>query len=101
MVQGRSPSKWSVTTTPGVGEVTAIPVTENSSSAGVTAITASLFASTNQMGKNNVVCYTIFVIKIYVYKYKVFFVLFLFYNCLLDNQNFFLLPVFYLILPNH
>lgn len=99
MVQGRSPSKWSVTTTPGVGEVTAIPVTENSSSAGVTAITASLFASTNQMGKNNVVCYTIFVIKIYVYKYKVFF--FFFSNCLLDNQNFFLLPVLYLILPNH
>lgn len=97
MVQGRSPSKWSVTTTPGVGGVTAIPVTENSSSAGVTAITASLFASTNQMGKNNVVCYTIFVIKIYVYKYNFFF----FNNCFLDNQNFFLLPVLYLILPNH
>lgn len=96
MVQGRSPSKWSVTTTPGVGEVTAIPVTENSSSAGVTAITVSLFASTNQMGKNNVVCYTIFVIKIYVYKYN-----FFFNNCFLDNQNFFLLPVLYLILPNH
>lgn len=92
MVQGRSPSKWSVTTTPGVGEVTAIPVTENSSSAGVTAITASLFAWTNQMGKNNVVCYTIFVIKLYVYEYKVFLFLFLFllYNCLLDNQNFFI-----------
>lgn len=69
LVQVRSPSKWYGTTTPGVGEVTATPVTENSSSAGVTATIASLFAWTNQMGKDSVVCNTIFVININIYNY--------------------------------